>query len=338
MTHLVRTALIGCGGMARYHLDQIVQQLDTTRVVVLCDPNPAMLELAVQKFREVGMEPPPTRLSLAAGLADFGDQLDAAFIVTPHALHHDQAVACLEAGLDVLLEKPMVTNADEALSLIETRNRTGRLLVVAFQGSLSPEIRTAVTMLRSGELGEILTISATVWQNWRELTSGAWRQDPAISGGGFMFDTGAHLLNTVTDLAGEDFVEVAAWFDRRGTAVDILAAGMGRLQSGGLVSINSCGDSSSPYGSDVRVFCTQGTLQVGVWGGYLRLQRPGRKYLRRVNCPPSLGVWQQFLAVRAGALENPCPPEVGLRMVRLWDALKASAEWGGLPVQCGNDG
>ena len=52
MSSFVRTALIGCGGMARYHLDQMVQQLDTTRIVVLCDPNAAMLELAVQKFRE----------------------------------------------------------------------------------------------------------------------------------------------------------------------------------------------------------------------------------------------------------------------------------------------
>ncbi|MCK6627767.1 MAG: Gfo/Idh/MocA family oxidoreductase [Anaerolineae bacterium] len=337
MTHFVRTALIGCGNMARYHLEQMLQQLDTTRVAVLCDPNPTMLEQAAQKFREAGLEPPPTRATLEAVLADFGGQLDAAFIITPHAFHHDQTIACLEAGLDVLLEKPMVMNAAEARSLIETRNQTGRLLVVAFPGSLSPEIRTAVQLLRSGQLGSILNINGLVWQDWRVLTDGTWRQDPALSGGGFMFDTGAHLLNTVADLAGEDFVEVAAWFDRCGTPVDILAAAIGRLKSGGLVTLNGCGDASSPYGSDVRVFCSQGILQVGVWGGYLRLQRPGRRFLRRVACPPSLGVWQQFLAVRAGQLENPCPPEVGLRMARLWDALKASAEWNGLPVQCGDD-
>ena len=72
------------------------------------------------------------------------------------AYHHDQTKACLEAGLDVLLEKPMVMNAKEARSLIETRDRTGKLLVVAFPGSLSPQIRTAVSMLRSGSLGSIL--------------------------------------------------------------------------------------------------------------------------------------------------------------------------------------
>lgn len=335
MPHPIRTALIGCGKMAQFHLDQMLLQLDTTQVTVLCDPDPTVLETAVQKFRAGGLEPPPIRTSLDTVLADFGGQLDAAFIITPHAFHHDQTIACLEAGLDVLLEKPMVMNAAEAYNLIETRNQTGRLLVVAFPGSLSPEIRTAAHLLRSGQLGSILNINALVWQDWRTLTTGTWRQNPALSGGGFMFDTGAHLLNTVADLAGEDFVEVAAWFDRRGTTVDILAAAIGRLKSGGLVTLNGCGDASSPYGSDVRVFCSRGILQTGVWGGYLRLQRPGRRFLRRVPCPPSLGVWQQFLAVRAGQLENPCPPEVGLRMIRLWDALKASAEWNGLPVQCG---
>lgn len=337
MTQLVRTALIGCGGMARHHLDQILQQLDTTQVVALCDPNPAMLDQAGQKFREAGLEPPATRSSLETTLADFGDQLDAAFIITPHAFHHNQAVACLEAGLDVLLEKPMVTNTQEAHSLIETRNRTGRLLVVAFQGSLSPEVRLAARMLRNGELGQILTISAVVWQNWKEFTTGTWRQIPILSGGGFMFDTGAHLLNTVADLAGEPFVEVAAWFDPRGTQVDILAAAMGRLASGALVTLHACGDAGTMYGSDVRFFCSQGTLQTGVWGGYLRVQRRRSTQLRAIKCPPSLGVWQQFLAVRAGQLENPCPPEVGLRMVQLWDALRDSAARSGQPVRCGND-
>ena len=70
------------------------------------------------------------------------DELDAVFIITPHVLHFAQAKACLEAGLDVLLEKPMVMNAQEALELIEVRDRSQRLLSVAFNGSMSPQVRT----------------------------------------------------------------------------------------------------------------------------------------------------------------------------------------------------
>ena len=112
------------------------------------------------------MEPPPNQPNFDLLLAEYADQLDAVFIITPHVYHHYQATSCLEAGLDVLLEKPMVMNPQEAKSLIQTRDRTGQILVVAFQGSLSPQIRKAVSLYKDGDLGELQSISATVWQNW----------------------------------------------------------------------------------------------------------------------------------------------------------------------------
>jgi hypothetical protein len=70
-----------------------------------------------------------------------------------------------------------------------------------------------------------------------------------------------------------------------------------------------------------------------MWGERLELQRAGKQNLRRVPVPASLGVWEQFIAVREGRMANPCPPEVGLRMSRLWDAIRASAEQGGRPIR-----
>ena len=150
-----------------------------------------------------------------------------------------------------------------------------------------------------------------------------------------MFDTGAHMLNTVADLAGEDFVEVAAWLDNRGRAVDILGVVMGRLESGALVTLNGCGESIPACASDVRVFCTKAILHTDVWGKWFEIQRDGDNEFEPVDVPPSLGAWEQFLAVRAGRMANPCPPEVGLRMARLWDAIRASAAQNGVPVRCG---
>jgi predicted dehydrogenase len=319
--------------MGRYHIRKMIQQLETTRITVVCDIAPAAYALTREIFAEAGLEPPPNQPDLGRLLDKYAGRLDAAFIVTPHACHHDQAVACMEAGLDVLLEKPMVMNAAEARDLIATRDRTGKLLVVAFPGSLSPQIRTAVKLLRSGELGDLLTISGVAWQHWGPNTAGTWRQQREMSGGGFLFDTGAHLLNTVTDLAGEDFVEVAAWLDQRHRPVDILGTVMGRLASGPLVTLHGCGEAIPSCDSDVRVFCTQAILRTGIWGERLELQRSGRKRLTPVPVPPSLGVWEQFLAVRNGQMPNPCPPEVGLRMARLWDAIQASAAQNGAPVR-----
>ncbi len=342
----VRATIIGCGGMARHHVRRILLQQDTTHIPIVCEPSPEAYRAMCEIFEAAEVEPPSNepdldRLLRAYGRAHGADPvgpraplLDAAFIVTPHACHHDHARACLEAGLDVLLEKPMVMNATEARSLIETRDRTERLLVVAFNGSLSPQIRRAVAMLRAGELGELLSISATVWQGWGPGTAGKWRQQPEVSGGGFMFDTGAHMLNTVADLADEDFVEVAAWLDTRGRPVDTLGMVMGRLESGAWVTLHGCGETIRTCASGVWVFCSEAILYTDVWGKWLRVQRQGSREFEEVPVPASLGVWEQFLAVREGRIPNPSPPEVGLRMARLWDAIRASAGQGGVPVPC----
>ncbi|MCC6454566.1 MAG: Gfo/Idh/MocA family oxidoreductase [Caldilineaceae bacterium] len=329
----VRLVMIGCGGMARHHVRRILQQQDTTQIVAACEPSGQSYEDFCTIFEEVGATPPPNEPNLEKLLQDRGDEIDAAFIITPHVLHHDQAAACLEAGIDVLLEKPMVMTAAEAEDLIAIRDRTQRLLVVSFNGSLSPQIRTAVKMLRSGALGNILNVHGVTWQSWKNGTMGTWRQNPVMSGGGFLFDTGAHLLNTVSDLVGEEYSEVAAWLDNRGTPVDILGSVMARTVSGAFITLSACGDAIKSCHSDVRVFCTEGILRTGIWGERLEVQRNGQERLMPVRVPASMGQWEQFLNVRAGRLVNPCPPEIGLRMARLWDAIQMSAAQGGQPVK-----
>ena len=328
----VRVAMIGCGGMARGHVRNILKQQDTTEVVVVSDPSDEAYSEMKKLFTDANLPAPENIKDLSKLLSDYQSLVDVAFIVTPHSFHFAQAKACLEAGLDVLLEKPMVVTADEAESLIETRDRTGKLLVVAFNGSLSHQIRTASRLIASGEIGTIQNIVAYVWEDWSDHYVGHWKQIPEISGGGFMFDTGAHMLNTVSDLAGQDFVEVAAWLDNRDKSVDILGCVMGRLESGALVTMNSCGNAIHSCASEIRLFCTGAIIRTGIWGEYLDIQREGEKQLQPVIVPPSLGAWEQFYAVRSGQMKNPSPPEIGLRMAKLWDAIRTSSAQNGVPV------
>jgi predicted dehydrogenase len=330
-----RVGFIGVGIMARAHLGEILRRADT-EVVAVCEPSAAAYAAAAELFERHGLAAPPNEPDWPRFIARYAEQLDAVFIITPHVLHFAQAAACLEAGIDVLLEKPMVMTADEASALIETRDRSGRLLVVAFQGSLSPHVREASRMLRSGQLGPILNISAVVWQNWAAVTQGTWRQEPERSGGGFLFDTGAHMLNTVSDLAGEDFAQVAAWMEDDGRPVDIRSVVIGRLSSGALVTMSACGGAIPSCDSDIRVFTTQAILRTGIYGERLEVQRAGRGHLRKVRSIAPTHVWEQFLNVRAGRTANPSPPEVGLRMARLWDAIRASTARGGAVVDLPN--
>ncbi len=328
----IRLGMIGTGGMARYHIGNILKQLDTTEVAAVCEPSGQAYELAAELFDKAGQPVPPNEPDFAKFIKKHGKSIDAAFIITPHAEHFPQATALMEAGIDVLIEKPMVMNTSEAKKLLKTRDKTGRLLMVAFNGSSSPSIRIAADMLQSGQLGKILNVQAAVWQTWEQNTRGLWRQEPKISGGGYMFDTGAHLLNTVSDLIGEPFAEVAAFIDKRKSKVDILTVAIAKTKSGGYVTINGCG-ASPVTGTDIKIWCENGMLETGVWGGFLRVQKPGEKEMQNIELPAFLGVWQTFVRVRRGEIPNPCPGEIGLRMIQLWDAIKKSARQGGAVVE-----
>ena len=180
----VRAAIIGCGAAGRARIRVALADFRNTSIDVVCEPSPDAYREAAAIFEAEGRPVPVNVPDLERLLGEHAHKLDVAFIVTPHALHFSQARACLEAGLDVLLEKPMVMNAQEARQLIEARDRTGGMLVVSFQGSLSPHIRTASKMIRSGELGPVQTISGVIWQNWGGNFRDGWRWDPRISGGG----------------------------------------------------------------------------------------------------------------------------------------------------------
>jgi predicted dehydrogenase len=318
--------------MARHHLRTMLDRDDTT-VVAVCEPSDAQWAIAATEFSDRGLPLPPNEPDWRRFVERFGPELEAALVVTPHALHHDQTVALLDAGVDVLLEKPMVLNATEAESLISARDRTGRLLVVAFPGSLSPQVRTAAAMIRAGEVGAILNIDGLVWQDWHNQADGTWRQVPELSGGGFLFDTGAHMLNTVADLVGEEVIEVAAWLVDDGRPVDVRGVVMARIASGALITMNACGRAIPSLGSDIRVFCERATLRTGMWGERLEIQREGEEHLSSVESVVPGTVWEQFLDVHAGRIPNPSPPEIGLRMAHLWDAIQASAAAGGAVVR-----
>ncbi len=332
----IRVGFLGGGVMSRVHMAGMLDGR-MADIVAVAEPSAEAWAATVRLFEQRGAPAPTNEPDWARFVDAFADRLDAVFIVTPHALHFEQATSCLEAGLDVLLEKPMVMNAAEANALIETRDRTGRLLVVSFQGSLSPQIRTAARMLRSGELGAVQGIAAVVWQDWAQVSAGTWRQRPELSGGGFLFDTGAHMLNTVTDLAGEDFTEIAAWLENDDHPVDVRATVMGRLASGAMVTMHASGSTIPSCESDIRVFCSKAILRTGIWGERLEIQRTGAMRLTKVRSVQPMHVWQQFMNVREGREPNPSPPEVGLRMARLWDAIQESAARGGAVIRCPTD-
>ena len=322
----VKTIVVGTGGMARWHITCMLDTRRTTTIVGFVEPSDESRAATRSLFEEQNLSCPPFYNSIKELIKTQGAP-DAALICTPHKFHFENARDCMQSGVDVCIEKPMVMNASEARRLIRLRDKTGRLVVVAFPGSLSPAVRKAKQLIARGAIGEVTAIMAVAYQNWKALSTGTWRQVPEISGGGFLFDTGSHMVNTVVDLLGEDVAEVTAMLDKRDAPVEINAAVSGRSTSGIMFSMSGAGDSIQ-CNSEILVCGVRGVLQTGIWGECLLVKKADQSEFKPVPYPKSRGPWDQFLAVRRGKLENPCPPEVGLRFARLMDMIRRSAETG----------
>jgi predicted dehydrogenase len=317
--------IIGAGGFARSHVNCMVAMEKTIRIAGFIEPAEKSRERMTQFVKEekVKKTVPPFYTTLKEFLAA-GHTADCAVIVTPHSFHASHIVDCMKAGMDVLVEKPMVLSAAEARKTMRVRDETGRLLSVAFPGSYSPAVRKAKELIAAGEIGEVMSIAVYTYQNWMKATVGKWRQIPEISGGGFLFDTGSHVVNTMIDLAGSDVKELVATQDNRGTPVDIASAISGRFKSG--VHFTLCAEGNSVNcQARIAVIGTQGVLLTGSWGESLRVIKPGCWDEQPVEFAPSKGVFEQFLNVRNGKMPNPCPAEVGLRFAKFMDMVRASA-------------
>lgn len=320
---LTTTVMIGCGGRAQYHLTNILKMRDSTKVEALVEPSKKMIKGTLDVFSKFNIPLPPVYPTLNKFLKS-GPKTQTAFIVTPHNMHFSQAKACLEAGMDVLLEKPMVMNEKEALALIETRDKTGQLLVVAFPGSLSPAIHKTKELITKNTIGQVVQITALIYQNWKDITGKGWRQVPRISGGGFLFDTGSHMINTVINILNDDVDTIFAIQDNKGTPVEICSAITAKTRKGILVNLTGAGCSIG-CNSEIFIFGTKGVIRTGAWGEKLEIRKEKEQDLSPVKCPQSRGVWEEFLKVRSGKLKNPCPPEVGLQFARLMDMISASS-------------
>src|SRR5687767_15177407 len=130
----IRLGIIGCGSIAsKRHLPGLANLkkagLDNFEVAAVCDGVEANLSAAATYVRETFGNEPLTYKTWEELVSD--GKVDAVDICLPHGLHHIVGVACLEAGMDVLIEKPLAVSLKTAKLLVETAERTGRTLSAA---------------------------------------------------------------------------------------------------------------------------------------------------------------------------------------------------------------
>jgi predicted dehydrogenase len=155
---------------------------------------------------------------MAAAEAKLPDGIEVVSIVTPNHMHHAPAKAFLEAGIDVICDKPLTTSLDDALDLAKTVKRTGLVFGLTHNYTGHPLVRQAREMVGAGELGPIRLVQVEYVQDWLSTPlektgqkQADWRTDPARSGpGGSLGDIGTHAYNLACFVTGLTCEKVAA--------------------------------------------------------------------------------------------------------------------------------
>ena len=319
----LRLGVIGAGLKAADYAQSWVRMPDV-EFMAAADVNAASRARLADICVRAARTPPREFDDYRTMLAECRDELDAVYVSTPHSMHGEQAIAVTETGLDLLLEKPMVTTVAEAKALIEARRLTDSLVVIAFNGALSPLVHDTRRRAEVGEFGDLVSVSATIWEGWSPKYTGQWKQNPVLSGGGFMFDTGAHMMNTVCLLVGSEFDRVSAYMNNRGKAIDIVCAVAARLSNGALVTFHAAGEGPPGCASHMMLFYSKAIIRIDAWGGWREISMDGGPFIRE-EAETIDNPMKTFMNVRSGNQENPSTVENGLRFARLWDAIKASA-------------
>jgi predicted dehydrogenase len=160
----ITLGFIGVGARAHQVLDD-VSKIPGVEVIAICDAYKGRIERAVEVTKGRAKVYKDHRELLAA------PGIDAVYIGTPDHLHKQHAIAAIEAGKDVYIEKPLSYTVDEGLEIIAAVKKTGRILQVGSQNISSPIQAKAKEIIESGRLGQITMIRSTTNRN---TAGGAW--------------------------------------------------------------------------------------------------------------------------------------------------------------------
>ena len=176
-----------------------------------------------------------------------GDRVDFISIATPNHTHFDIARTALEAGFNVICDKPMTFDSAQAEALCSAVETSGAVFAVTHNYTGYPMVRQAREMIASGELGEIQAVRSQYLQGWLrsriELEGqkqSAWRTDPAQSGAAGAFgDIGTHAFNLARYMTGLLPESVRANLEKfeKGRLLDDYGHAVIRFQGGGVGTV-----------------------------------------------------------------------------------------------------
>ena len=191
-TEKIKAGIIGTGNISNCHFNGY-KSCGDVEVTACCDID---FEKAKRYAAAKGI--PNVYPSYDEMLAK--EKLDCVSVTTWNAAHHDAAIAALNAGVNVICEKPMAMNAAQAQEMADAARRSGKLLMIGFVRRYGNDAAVVKKFIDAGQLGDIYYAKATYLR--RNGCPGGWFGDREYSGGGPLIDLGVHVMDLVRYLAG----------------------------------------------------------------------------------------------------------------------------------------
>ena len=188
----IKVGIIGVGNIAECHINGYLHNPDV-ELYAFCDINEKRLKAKGEKY---GV----TRLFTDKDEMLKLKEIDAVSVCTWNAAHAECSIAALNAGKNVLCEKPMAMNAEQALAMQAAAEKSGKLLMIGFVRRYGNDCKILKDFIDNGYMGDIYYTKATYLR--RNGCPGGWFGDKSRSGGGPLIDLGVHVIDLTRYLAG----------------------------------------------------------------------------------------------------------------------------------------
>ncbi|MDQ1436625.1 MAG: hypothetical protein QOK43_254 [Acidimicrobiaceae bacterium] len=213
---MTRLGLIGCGGMASVHAARFAAAGERLQVTAVVD---VIEDKARQVADELGRG-----VRVSTDYREILDHVDAVLVATPHHLHHEIGLTCLDAGKHVLMEKPLANTEAQCVDLIDAAERADRMLMVAYPMRFHPLAVELGRLIHDKEYGE--TFHLSLWtEQLSEYGPDEWFSKAATLGGGQLFSHGCHYIDLLLWYLGDPVSGFhmgtnlgTPWMEREGTS------------------------------------------------------------------------------------------------------------------------
>ena len=315
MEQIFNVAVVGCGYWGP-NLIRNFKSLPNCVVKKVCDPNSERLGHMHRLYPELQ---PVTRFDDVVN----DKSIDAVAIATPVALHYDLARRCLLAGKHTFIEKPMASSAEQCMELIEIAKRKDLTLMVGHTFLYSSAVRRIKEIVDSGEIGDILYISA------RRLNLGLFQKDINV-----FWDLAPHDISIILYIMNEVPLGINCHGKAHFTAgIEDVTTLILNFSNGGYATIHS----SWIDPNKVREMTFVGSKKMIVYDDNAPLEKI-KIYDKRVQAPPHYETFADFYySYHYGDIHTPYLQQVEPLKVEcqhFLDCIKDKSS----PLSCGENG